>query len=68
MFHSFTFTKKNILKTLEDVYTCICAHELAKCIYRKLNVADFQCKHKLKNSLVSQQKTIKYWLPINNAF
>lgn len=42
-----------ILKTCEDV--CICdyhmAHGLEKCIHRKLNVADFQCKHKGKYTL-----------------
>lgn len=35
----------NIFKPRDDVY--ICAHA-PKCFHRKLNVGDFQCKHKLK--------------------
>lgn len=38
---SFNDSMENILKTRDDV--CICTREWAKCIHRKMNVADFQC-------------------------
>lgn len=47
----FNFTKKIILKTRGDVYFCAHGECIAKCIHRKLNVADFQSKHRGKCTL-----------------
>lgn len=41
----------SILKTRDGVYTCAHGRDNTKCVYRKLNVADLQCRYKGKFTL-----------------